>query len=230
MTGTHDTAGTHDELVPTGLASLDAHVEGGGLRPASVLAVRTPARSVGRRFAFNLCTDRPVHYVALGHDPHRYVDHLRTVVGDAQITTESVPLSNPATALAEHLDGLDDLSGRATVLIDPLTPVVRAGAPATAAVLDSLRAVLDATGGLGVVLAVGNGHGDGDAPGRWAALSNADAVFSIVHETTQEGVSHHVAVDRLPMGQRFREDGGSRTFEVPPHLEMTLDASKTLSP
>jgi hypothetical protein len=225
MTGS-DHTGTDADLVPTGLPSLDAHIEGGGLRPASVLAVRTPARSVGRRFAFNLCGDRPVHYVALGHDPDRYVEHLRTVAGDAEISTASVPLTESATALAEHLDGLEDPSERATVLIDPLTPVVRAGAPETASVLESLRSVLDATGGLGVVLAVG----DGDAPGRWAALSNADAVFSIVHETTQEGVSHHVAVDRLPMGQRVREDGGSRTFEVPAHLEMTLDTSKTLSP
>lgn len=51
-----------------------------------------------------------------------------------------------------------------------------------------------------------------------------------LHETTQEGVSHHVAVDRLPMGQALREDGTSRTFEIPPHLDMTLDTSKTLSP
>jgi hypothetical protein len=229
MTGS-DHTGADQNLVPTGLASLDAHVEGGGLRPSSVLAVRTPARSVGRRFAFNLCTDRPVHYVALGHDPDRYAEHLRTVVDDAGITTASIPLADPATGLVDHLDSLDGLPDRATVLIDPLTPVVRAGASETASVLDSLRGVLDATGGLGVVLAVGDGNGGEDAPGRWAALSNADAVFSIVHETTQEGVSHHVAVDRLPMGQRVREDGGSRTFEVPPHLEMTLDTSKTLSP
>lgn len=224
MTG-NDHAETPEEVHSTGLASLDAHIEGGGLRPSSVLAVRTPARSVGRRFAFTLCADRPVHYVALGHDPDRYAEHLRTVVGDAAISTASIPLTDPGTALVEHLDGVE-LPERATVLIDPLTPVLRAGAPETAAVLESLRSVLDATGGLGVVLAMT----EAEASGRWAALSNADAVFSVVHETTQEGVSHHVAVDRLPMGQRFRDDGGSRTFEVPPHLGMTLDTSKTLSP
>lgn len=219
-----------DEMLPTGLASLDAHVEGQGLRPETLLAVRTPPHSVGRRFAFNLCADRPVHYVALGHDPIQYVEHIRTVTGldGGALSTGSIPLSDPADALADHLEAVgDDLPPETTVLVDPLTPVSAESPAAVAQVFETLRSVLRRTGGLGVLLAVA---GSDTERGRWSALSRADAVFSVIHETTQDSVSHHVAIDRLPMGQRLREEGKARTFEIPPHLEMTLDTSKTLSP
>jgi hypothetical protein len=217
MTPNHDDSA----LLPTGLPSLDGHIEGQGIRPRSILAVDAPPRSVGRRFVFNLCADRPVHYVAVGHDPAQYVEHVRTVTGLGQgdITTESLPPEGSGDALLDHLDSLgEQLQTRTTVLVDPLEVE---GPATTRRVLEALRSVLAETDGLAVVLSF-----DAD----WPVLSAADAVFSIHHETTEDGVSHHVTVDRLPMGQRFREDDTARAFEVPPHLEMTLDTSKTLSP
>jgi len=218
MTSQHDDSA----LLPTGLPSLDGHIEGQGIRPQSLIAVDSPPRSVGRRFVFNLCADRPVHYVAVGHDPTRYAEHIRTVtgLGREDITTASLPPEASGEALLDHLDGVaEGLQPRTTVLLDHLTPVE---GPATKQrCLESLRAELAETDGLAVALSF-----DAD----WPVLSAGDAVFSIRHETTEDGVSHHLTVDRLPMGQRFRDDDTTRAFEVPPHLDMTLDTSKTLSP
>jgi hypothetical protein len=219
------------EYLSTGLASLNAVVEGGGFRPGSVVAVRAPARSVGRRLVLNLPGERPVHYVAVGHDPARYVPRIETAadVPTGGISTASIPLSDAGTALADHLDDCEDLPAGVTVVVDPVTPVEEAGRTAVSEALASLRGVLDDHEGTGVVLAATD-EGRPTPPGRRVTLSRADAVLSVVHESDEDGVRHHLAVDRLPMGQRFREEGISRTFELPMRTDMTLDTSKTLSP
>lgn len=216
----------------TGLASLDGHLDGEGFVPGSVVALRAPARSIGRRVLFNLAGDRPIHYVAVGHDPSRLVRHLRTATGvDTDRTTSvAVSMDSPVESLLEALDAdRGTLGDGTTVLIDPLTPIERRTDAETATVMGRLREILDELGGLGVVLAVGPESG---APptGRWVTLSQADAVLTVVHTTDEDGVTHSLAVDRLPMGQRFREEGGSRCFELPSTLDLTLDTSKTLSP
>ena len=218
--------------VATGLTSLDSHVEGEGFLPGSILGVRAPAHSVGRQFVFNLCADRPVHYVALGHDPSRFVDAITTAsaVSREAISTERVPLGDPYETLEAHLDGLEsDLDDRTTVIVDPITPVESLGDQQAASAVRALRAVVDASGGLGVVLALSDAE-RASPSGRWVTLSQADAVLSILHETTEDGVHHHLAIDRLPAGQRFRNEGDGRVFELPPQLDMTLDTSKSLSP
>lgn len=216
------------ELLPTGLPSLDAHIDGGGLSAGSVVVVRAPANSVGRRLAFNLCGDRPVAYLALGHDADRYREHLRTATDGGTVSTESIGLAELSDRVPDHLDTMDPAT-EATVLVDPIPPVERLGDEAAAETLTALKSVVEAAGGLGVVLALS--HPDGTAPdARWATLSSADAVLSVVHTTSEENVRHHLAVDRLPMGQQFRVDGDGRVFELPASLDMRLDTSKTLSP
>jgi len=219
------------EYLSTGLASLNAVVEGGGLRPASVVAVRAPARSVGRRLALNLPGERPVHYVAVGHDPARQVPHVEAAadVPTGSVSTGRVSLEDPGSALADHLDDRADLPAGATVAVDPLTPVETGGESDVSAVLSALRTVLEEIDGTGVVLAARD-EDRASPPGRWVTLSRADAVLSVLHASDRDGVTHHLAVDRLPMGQRFREEGASRTFELPAQTDMTLDTSKTLSP
>lgn len=220
------------DLLSTGLTSLDTHIDGEGLEPGSILAVQSPAHSVGRQFVFNLCADRPVHYVALGHDPDRFVDAIATAsaVSAEDISTKSVPLGDPYETLEANLDGLDgDLEDGTTVIIDPITPVESLGDQQTATALRSLRAVVERNDALGIVLAMT----DEKTPtpqGRWVTLSQADAVFSILHNTTEEGVHHHLAIERLPMGQQFRSDDDGRVFELPAQLSMALDTSKSLSP
>jgi hypothetical protein len=219
------------DVLSTGLASLDNSIEAGGLRAESVVAVRSPARSVCRRLACNCCADRPVHYVALGGDADRYEPHVRsaTGVGGEGVSTASLPLSTPGEALADHLDGLGaELPENATVVVDPTTPIEAVGEDAAAAALSALRSVVEATGGLAIALAV-DVEGRQTPPGRWVTTSRADAVLSVTHRTMTDSVSHHLAVDRLPLGQRLRSEA-TRTFELPADLSMSLDASRTLSP
>lgn len=215
----------------TGLPSLDAVLEGGGLQSSSLVAVRAPARSIGRRLALNLPGERPIHYVALGHDPNRQVSRLEQAAGvePGQISTAAVSLEDPAQGLGEHLEEVSDLPSGATVVVDPITPVETRGDHQVSTVMSPLRDVLAATGGFGVVLAATD-EGRPTPAGRWVTLSHADAVLSVVHESYPDGVTHHLAVDRLPASQRFREEGASRTFELPMRDDMTLDTSKTLSP
>lgn len=216
------------DLLPTGLPSLDAHIDGGGFSAGSVVVVRAPANSVGRRLAFNLCGDRPLQYLALGHDAGRYRSHLDTATDGGSVSTESFELGEVPERLLEHLETTDPQE-ETTVLVDPMTPVERLGDEATAETLSALHTVVSSAGGLGVVLALSDP--DGTTPeARWATLSSADAVLSVVHTTSEESVRHHLAVDRLPMGQQFRVADDGRVFELPASLEMRLDTSKTLSP
>lgn len=221
-----------EKTLSTGLASLDSHLEGDGFDARSLLAVRAPPRSVGRRVLFNLCGERPVHYVALGHEPDRYQTHVRAAsnVDSGRTTTESIPLDEAVEALAEHLEEIGErLETGATLLIDPMTPVETRGQAETAAILSGIRDVLAATDGLGVLLHHG-GDERRDLPGGWVTRSKVDGILSVVHRTDGNDVGHYLAVDRLPMGQQFRDADGARTFELPAQVDMSLDTSKTLSP
>lgn len=216
------------ETLSTGMGNLDNKLERGGLRPGSVVVVRTPPSALGQVVLYNLAAGRPTTYVPVGSCDETTRATLREAgkLGPTGLTVEGLPSVDPAEAFGALLDGLE-LPPGGTLLVEPMN-LLESGVTASryGTLLSMLADRTRTIDGLAGLLAI---DADTTPDNRWLTLHEADTVVTVLHEVSTRTVHDHLALEKLHPQQKL-QDPDNRVFRLPRSLELDIDTKKNLSP
>ncbi len=204
-----------DELLPTGIDTLDRRL-GGGLAPGSVVALTAEPASQSEQLLYEATAPRGTLYLTT----ERSAANVRRA-----IETTSVETGNPTirhvegtTVLEEASEIIGKLPDGATLVVDLTDVLERHDRRAYVSFLNDLKDRMVETDGVAVLHCL---DGPGRPENRTATIHAVDAVFDL--RTTESGVE--TAVDHYLSVPKFRPES---TFTETIELEFDGVAAMTL--
>lgn len=205
----------------TGMQSLDQQLEGNGLYAGTVVTIVAPPNSSSEHLLYNMVGGRETFYLSTVRDPTTIKETLDIISPDMTNTDiQYIDDFLPTNKARQQLEDAD-LPDRGSIVVDPVNFFERDDPAAYRKFLQTFVRRVKETDSIGILHA---NTEPTDPALRWLTLQMSDAIFTIKHQETSEGVEDRLLIPKLYGKQTLSE----RSFKLPQDLVIDVGTKESI--
>lgn len=205
------------DRVPTGIAMLDRHLDG-GLKPGSITGLVAPPASQVNPLFYSLLENRSWLYVSTYRSERAVVEELSDLLSSS-VDVEHVGVERPARNLNR---ALNDLNGNRHVIVDTMNPIEEVtNRRRYTALLNGLKEYLLDSDRIAVLHCT---RRDGVPPLRETTLTMTDVVWQLDLEVSDTNVENRMIIPKYRSRRTVDE-----VIKLDLGQEVTVDNSRNIA-
>lgn len=218
-------AGATETTISTGLSNLDDALEGGGLRPGTLVVIEADPKAPLNRFLINMIQHRPVQYLTTARPKQLVAQELanESAIDESDVQAKYISPSAAPDAITQTVDDIS-LDQGGSLVVHSVDPFESRNQQLYADFLKAGKMTVESKDGLGVMVTITQN----ETENQWLTETFADTIIRLNHKSGSEGVTNRVFIERLNQAQSFVQD--TRVFELERGEEMDVLTSRTVNP